>query len=822
MGDATGSEVTGEQGGVDKATVAAFCTQCRSRCGCLAVVENGKLISVEPDPAHPTGAKLCPKGRAAPELVYHPDRLTMPLRRTAPKGAADPGWQSISWDAALTQIAGHMTRIRREHGAEQVAFSVTTPSGSHLQDSISWIERMIRAYGSPNTIYATEICNWHKDHATRFTFGHDIGTPDFANTDCVLLWGNNPAVTWLARVAEIQGAMKRGARMVVVDPRPAAFARQATQWLQVLPGTDQALALGLAPLLIEAGSFDHAFMRDWTNAPLLVRCDTGRLLRQSDLEQGGSDIVFYGLGESAVQGERLLPYDAARGLWPRGSAGVTLTGAIQVRVAAGDVACRTAFELYAATAAAWPPLRVAQFTGVPEADLRHAARIIGSAKSVAYYAWNGIGQSATATQTDRALTLLYALTGSVGARGGNVPGGVAPFVDISGGDLLPPAQRDKALGLTKRPLGPGRLGFVTARDVYRAVLEAKPYPVRMLFSFGTNLLASQPDTALARAALEKLEFHVHADFFLNPTAQYADIVLPAATSWEREGLRAGFDTSLASLKRVQLRPAAVAPVGEARSDTDIVLGLAERLGMSEQFFGLSADAGHDALLAPAGLTVAQLRAAPGGVEMAGEVPLMAYAQEIDGDHGGDSTGRTAGFATPSRRVEIYSETLLDHGIAPLPTLDESDLPQAPPGYPLRLGAAKIVAYCHSQHRNLASLRRLMPDPLVEVAHETAAVRGIADGEWVRIRTAVGSVVARAKFSRDLAPGTVCAQHGWWVEGPAGSPYGRTAAQTVGATAGAVAPLAANLNQAIDTSRADPVSGSIPLRASWCELERLAT
>jgi len=797
-----GSDVARESDSVGSKSVPAFCTQCRSRCGCIAVVENGKLSAVEPDPAHPTGAKLCPKGRAAPELVDHPDRLTTPLRRTSPKGAADPGWQPISWDAALAEIAGRMAQIRHDHGAEQVAFSVTTPSGSHLQDSIAWIERLIRAYGSPNTIYATEICNWHKDHATRFTFGHDIGTPDFANTDCVLLWGNNPAVTWLARVAEIQGAMKRGARMVVVDPRPAAFAKQATQWLQVQPGTDQALALGLAHLLIEAGTFDHAFMREWTNAPLLVRADTGRLLRQVDLEERGSDTVFYGLGE----GDRLLPYDAARGMWLEGFSDAALVGAVHVSTRTGDVACHTAFELYATAAAEWPPARVAQATGVPEADLRNAARIIGSAKSVAYYAWNGIGQSTTATQTDRALTLLYALTGSIGARGGNVPGGVAPFVDISGGDLLPPAQRDKALGLAERPLGPGRLGYVTARDVYRAVLEAKPYPVRMLFSFGTNLLASQPDTALARTALEKLEFHVHADFFLNPTAQYADIVLPAATSWEREGLRTGFDTSLASMKRLQLRPAVVAPIGEARSDTDIVLGLAERLGMSEQFFGLSADVGHDAVLAPAGLTVAQLRASPGGVELAGEVPLMAYAQEVDGADG----KRAAGFATPSRRVEIYSETLLSHGIAPLPVLEETDLPQAPPDYPLRLGAAKIVAYCHSQHRNLESLRRLMPDPLVEVAHETAAARGIADGQWVRIRTAVGSVVARAKFSRDLAPGTVCAQHGWWVDGPTGSPYD------------AAAPLAANLNQAIDTSRADPVSGSIPLRASWCELERLVT
>ena len=781
----------------DQTRIPSFCTQCRSRCGCVAVVQGGRLTAIEPDPTHPTGAKLCPKGRAAPELVHHPDRLTMPLRRTAPKGAADPLWQPISWDEAIAEIAARMASIRRDHGPEQVAFSVTTPSGSHLQDSIAWIERLVRVYGSPNTIYATEICNWHKDHATRFTFGHDIGTPDFAHTDCILLWGNNPAVTWLARVAEIQGAVKRGARMVVVDPRPIALAKQSDCWLQVRPGTDQALALGLAHLMIEAGTYDAAFMREWTNAPLLVRTDTGRFLRQSDIEAGGSEQVLYGLGD----GERLLAYDATGGVWLADPASVALTGAAHLRTLAGEVACHTAFELYATVAAEWPPERVAEHTGVNEAALRQAAALIGGAKSVAYFAWNGIGQSVTATQTDRALTLLYALTGSVGAQGGNVPGGVVPFGDISGADLMPAAQRAKALGLQQRPLGPGRNGWVTARDVYRAVLQGDPYPVRMLVSFGTNLLASQPDTTLARQAFERLEFHVHADFFLNPTAAYADIVLPAATSWEREGLRAGFDTSLASLKRVQLRQAVVAPRGEARSDTDIVLALAERLGLAAQFFNGNSDAGHNAVLAPAGLSVEQLRAHPEGIEVPGEVALKAYAKVVD--------GVPKGFATPTRRVEIYAETLFNHGIAPLPALEASDLPAPPRGYPLRLGAAKVLAFCHSQHRNIDSLRQLMPDPQAEIAPETARARGIANGDWIRIRTGTGSAVARARVARDLAEGTVCAQHGWWVEGAAGSPYDRQH------------PLAANLNQVIDTSRDDPVSGSIPLRASWCEVERLA-
>jgi anaerobic selenocysteine-containing dehydrogenase len=256
------------------------------------------------------------------------------------------------------------------------------------------------------------------------------------------------------------------------------------------------------------------------------------------------------------------------------------------------------------------------------------------------------------------------------------------------------------------------------------------------------------------------------------------------------------------LKRVQLRPAVVAPIGAARSDTDIVLGLAERLGMNAQFFGASADGGHQAVVGPAGLSVAQLRAHPEGIELPGEVALKAYAKTVD--------GVPKGFATPTRRIEIYSETLLDNGAPPVPMLEPEGLPIAPRGYPLRLGAAKIVAFCHSQHRNIASLRRLMPDPLAEIAPDTARERGIANGDWIRIRTVVGSAVAKAHVSRDLAEGTVSAQHGWWVPGAAGTPYDGEHA------------MAANLNQVVDTSRDDPVSGSIPMRASWCEVERLGS
>ncbi len=776
----------------------SYCAQCRSRCGCLAVVEDDKLVRIEPLEGHPSGEKLCPKGKAAPELVYHADRLTHPMRRTSAKDGTTPSWEKISWDEALDEIARRMIKVRDEQGAEQVAFSVTTPSGTHISDSISWIERFIRAFGSPNTIYGTEICNWHKDVASRFTYGTDIGTPDFANTDCILLWGNNPSATWLARSVEIQKGRKQGAKMIVVDPRPTVFAQRADCWLRVKPGTDQALAHGIAKVLIEEGGYDHGFVAEWTNGPFLVRADTGAFLCQSDVIADGDPNIFFARQQ---QDGALLRYDVAKGQWLDPHDKLDLQAEVMVDTIEGNVSCRTAFGIYAAAACAQSLEWVETETGVTVEDIRHAAEILASAGSTAYYAWNGVGQSVTATQTERSISLLYGLTGSYGDKGGNVPGAAAPFADISGQDLLSDEQRGKALGLAERPIGPARSGWVTARDVYRAVLDHDPYPVKMLMSFGGNLLASQPDPDRAVAAFKQLDFHVHADFFLNSSANYADIVLPVATSWEREGLRTGFDASVDGMRRVQLRAPVVKPLAEARSDTDIVLALAKRLGLSAQFFDCDSDKGHDYILAQAGLSVAQLRAHPEGVTLPSKVSYRSYAAC-------DADGNPKGFPTPTRKLEIYAETLLQNGYDPVPVLPSIHTHQPGGTFPLRLSGAKIIAFCHSQHRNIKSLRRLMPDPILEISKQTAAARNIQNGDWAKVRTPGGHFVARAKIVKDIEPGSVFAQHGWWVDGTDESPYG------------AGNPMAANMNRAIATDAADPISGSIPLRNSPCDVERL--
>jgi anaerobic selenocysteine-containing dehydrogenase len=766
-------------------------------------VEGGTLVAVEPDPRHPTGQNLCIKGRAAPDLVYATDRLLYPMRRTRPKGDPDPGWMRISWDEALEWTAARMREAAEWDGPESVAFAVTTPSGTAVSDGFPWIERLIRLFGSSNTIWAEELCAWHRDYATAFTLGVDIGTPDFARTGCLLLWGHNPSTSFLAQATAAAEARGRGAALIVVDPRRAGLAKRADQWLRVRPGTDGALALGLAGVMLAEGWYDQPFIRDWSTGPFLVRDDTGRFLTGADLGDHGSAATYVAWDRAAG---RAVGYDPRAGRFLAPIEEPMLLGSATCMTPAGPVTCRPAFERYGELCLAYPPARVQQITGVPAAQVVETARLLWTRRPVAYFHWTGLEQHTNATQTVRAISLLYALTGSIDAPGGNLRVSRPTVNDLGGRTLVPAADRGKVLGFAQRPLGPGRHGWVTARDVYQAILTGAPYRVRGLVGFGGNMLLSQPDADVGRAALARLDFVVAADLFLTPTAALADVVLPVASAWEREGLRVGFGPTPEGEGLIQLRAQVVAPRGESRSDIWIVCELAKRLGLGAQFFEGDEDEGHRFVLAPSGVTLEALRASPEGVRVPLETRYRKYAEWT-------ATG-PVGFPTPSRRVEIYAQAFLDHGQSPLPYYVEPatspvSRPDLAARYPLVLTSAKVVEFCHSQHRSLPRLRRHSRDPVVELHPATGTARGIAPDDWVVVETPRATMRGRAHFNPSLAAEVVCAQFGWWQ---ACEPLGLRGYDVVG-------PGSANYNALIDTAVADPISGTVPLRSHLCEVRK---
>jgi anaerobic selenocysteine-containing dehydrogenase len=786
--------------------IPGYCSLCISRCGSIAVVEDGRFVALEPDPAHPTGRALCAKGRAAPELVYHPDRLLHPLKRTRPKGDPDPGWERIGWDEALETTAARLQAIADVDGPESVVFSVASPSTSGSDDSLMWITRLMNAFGSPNLCGAMELCGWGRFLAPTYTFGAGVpGTymPDLDSAGCILYWGYNPNVARLVHATATVDAVKRGARLIVVDPRRVGPATRADLWLQVRPGTDAALALGIAAVMIDRGWFDGDFVRDWTNGPLLVRSDDGRLLRERDLDRGGSDGRFVAWSEAEA---RPTIYDPATGHYADG-ARVALSGTMTVDTLDGPVDCRPAFDLVAAECRRYPPERVEAVCGVSAETVEAAARMLWDARPVAYYAWSGVEMQTNATEIARALGQLHVLTGSLDVPGGNVLFASVPSADTSGRELMRPEQRSRALGLDERPLGPAKWGFVTSDDTYRAILEQRPYPVRGLVGFGANLLLAHADGRRGRAALAALDFYVHADLFMNPTAELADIVLPVASPFEREALKVGFEVSADAQAFVQLRPQVVEAQGEARSDTDIVFGLATRLGLGAQFWDGDVDAGYRFRLAPSGIPLEELRRRPEGMRVPVAQRFRKFAELDD--------GAPRGFNTPTRKIELYSEVLAAHGYPAVPRFEEPlvsprSRPDLAARYPLVLTCAKHGLFCETQHRALPSLRRKAMDPEVELHPHAAVERGIQPGDWVCIETPNGAVRARARLNDTLKPDVVCGQHGWWqacpeLGAPGYDPFG---------------PEGANFNLLIGNDDVDPVSGSVPHRAYVAEV-RLA-
>jgi anaerobic selenocysteine-containing dehydrogenase len=298
------------------------------------------------------------------------------------------------------------------------------------------------------------------------------------------------------------------------------------------------------------------------------------------------------------------------------------------------------------------------------------------------------------------------------------------------------------------------------------------------------MLLSQADGGHGRVALAALDFYVHADLFMTPTAALADVVLPVASAFEREALKIGFEISTEAQSLVQFRQAVVPPPGEARADTEIVFDLAGRLGLAAQFWDGNIEAAYRHQLAPTGVTLEQLRTQPEGVR----VPLQTrYAKHAELD----AHRHPRGFATPSRRIEFYSETFLEHGYAPLPDFVEPAIgPVARPDlaarFPLVLTCAKSTLFCQSQHRALPSLRKRAFDPTVALHPETARARRIAQGDWVAIDTPEGSVRA--------------------LGAPAYDPFSQEGA---------------NFNLLIGSDTLDPISGTASHRAYLCEIRPVA-
>jgi anaerobic selenocysteine-containing dehydrogenase len=401
---------------------------------------------------------------------------------------------------------------------------------------------------------------------------------------------------------------------------------------------------------------------------------------------------------------------------------------------------------------------------------------------------------------------LYALLGDYDRPGGNVTFPKVPVNNVDGKEFLPKEAAAIRVGREKKPLGPPAApGNCAAYDIFTAILDEKPYPIKAFVGFGCNPVMSNADAGRAREALRKLEFGVAMELFMTPTAELCDYVLPATSFLEMSNITTAFEHRPSGKTHLQYRPAVVAPLHERRSDTWILFQLAQRMGMAERFWSGDIEAGYAYELEPAGITLDQLKNTPGGISLPAKPTYEKHTRQ-------NQDGSLRGFATPSKKVELYSHKLGAHGYAPMaeyvePALSPVSTPEIAGDYPLVLTNAKFTTFIHSQQRALSSLRKASPEPTADVHPETALKYGIKNKEWMLVESPRGAIKVRARVTSNIVAGIVCVQHGWWqgckeLELPGYNPYDETGA---------------NPATLVGADLADPISGSLPHRSYLCRI-----
>lgn len=712
------------------------------RCGILAHVEDGRIAHIEAAsyPRPEFGKRICLMGVSRLEYQYHKDRLLHPLRRVGARGAGR--WERMGWDAAYDLIAESFRRIAAEYGSRAIALATGSGTNGVLTRGATY--RFAALLGG--TAMRFGGVDYGVPKGLEYTFGVRASTffgpgghefADAVNSRTLVLWGGNDAETRFVDYPFVREARRRGTKVVCIDPNRTATASEADWWISLRPGTDGALALALLHEIVARGFLDEEFLQAHTNVPFLIREDTQLFLRERDVRGGESTayMVWDGISEGAR---------------PRATVGhPSLGGCYPVRLADGtSVRCSPAFQLLREMAAEYPAERAAEITTIPAETIRSLAAELGARKPAAVRIGYGVDRWYWSDYTARAVAALVIATGNIGIPGGGI--------SVHSGTYPVPLN----VLAFRNPDGK-EAHLLDMIGLMRAIESDRPYPVRALWLSASNMLnQTAPNRKrVLSAIIPRLEFLVVSEHFMTASAELADIVLPAATIFERLDLIPGIF--------LQLQQPAVAPEGESKSEFDIFAGLAERMGFGEWFRRTPEEyleetlAVKDPLLD--GITLDRLRREGAVFLNRPPEPYVAF--------------RDYRFRTPSGKIELYKEELVPHG-AQLPAYREPI--EASPYNPMARRFPLTLLYSHSPYRihstfaNMPRIRKLEPEPILEIHPVDAAARDLASGDMVRVFNDRGTVTLRCRLNPDLRPGVLVLPEGHWVKDfPGGDPYSLT-------------------------------------------------
>lgn len=668
----------------------SMCFWCKPRCILDVYVKDGRLLGVSKSPI-----KGCPRWKIAKEIFYSPTRTTFPMKRVGERG--ENRWKQISWDQALDEIAERLSSIRDRYGAEAVAHQHgTSRSYEELRT------RFFNLFGSPNHFGQAHICHGNSAVVACMVLGwwpYWMNVEKLEKANCIFFVGRNPIPSHQTIRDGVEQARKRGATVIVADPRPSDIVKHADIWLRLRPGTDAALLLSMMNVIVNEDLYDKEFVNNWT----------------------------YGFDKLS---DRLKEYPPSRG------AEITGLKEEDIIKAARIYATKRPSCMMEGMGVAHQPnslnallCRYLMPALVGMIDVEGGEELMGPAPIITEHEIE-LPDILPAEQAQKMIGSQYRL------------------YSHEGYELI---QKNVERVWGKRCDLQVYMRCASAPLIFHAMAYGEPYPIKGLICVACNPMLTMPNTKLVYKALKNLELLVVVDKVWTPTAQLADYVLPAADWLERDFIFNYHNTTPLIIAGEAALPKTITGEYDRRDDFDFWRGLGIRLGQKEYWPWESVREYYDYRLRPIGLSFKEL------VQMGKWFPEKREFKKYINKGFGTPTGKVEFYSTILEKLGYDPLPKFEE-----PPESPISSPELAKEYPLILiTGGRFLPYFHSEFRNIQTFRKAYPYPQVEIHPETAKNYGIEEGDWVWIETPRGRIVQRCRLVDEIDPKVVHAQHGWW-------------------------------------------------------------
>ncbi len=665
-------------------------------------MEDGRATKIQGDPGHPmTRGFLCAKVAKYLDRVYSPDRVLYPMRRVGPKGPA----------MGLAALAGRT--------------KASVPTGATSWQRISWDE----ALDEIATRFRAITAEFGSEAILPYSYGGTLGALNSASMDRRFFGrlGASQLERAICSAAGEAGLLSVLGVKLGTEPEQFVHSRYIIAWASNIHGNN----VHLWPFIVEARR----------KGAKLVVIDPYRT-------------------RTAACADWYLPINP-------GTDGALALAMMHVVIGEGlhdtDYVAKytLGFDELCEKVKAYPPERVAQWTGIAADDIRKLAREYATTKPAVIRLNYGVQRSEGGGMATRAIVMLPCIVGSWKQVGGGLQMSTSGSFGLNKDALARPDLNAEGIDRTPRTINMVELG--------KALNTLNDPPVKALFVYSSNPAAVCPNHNEVVRGLKREDLFtvVHEQFFTD-TTDYADIVLPATTFFEHKDLQAAYGHYY-----LQVSQQAIAPLGESRSNVEVFRALAKRMGLNDACFGDSVDEMIDQALDSSnpwlqGITRQRLEREnqvrlnfpasssrlPADDSSSTPIPFLPFA------HGN--------FRTPSGKAELYSEAIKAQGLDPVAAFSppaESRSGVDKQRFSLELLARKADNFLNSTFSNQPSVQEMEETNLLEMHSADAQARGIANGETVRVYNGRGEIFLKARVDGSVRPGVVAARLNWAKLGP---------------------------------------------------------